>query len=216
MRRLTTMMIAGIVAVLAMSALATAAFAVNPELLPGTRGTTWEGSNGKATLDTERKGTIECEANADKGELTNTKEGTFTIRFKMCTVFGVINAHSLGDKANEILVGGTTLLCTINTSPLEVGIVLHPKEVHIEVSTKLVLVKGWVIGRFKLLNATEAELNFEQTRNGVQTIQDCVDNNGVELPRETLLTREGAGAFENSSEVANGTIDISAAQTLMS
>jgi hypothetical protein len=216
MRRLTTLVAAGIMAILAMSALASTAFAVNPELLPGTAGTTYSGSNGKATLATERKGTIECSTNKDSGELTGTKTGTFTINFETCTVFKVVGAHSLGDPENHILTGGTTELCTISTSPLEVGIVLHPKEVHIEVAGKLVLVKGSVIGKFVKKSTTEYELNFEQSATGVQKIQHCVTNEGRELAKETLLTAENEGTFENSSQTGSGVIKFSAAQELMS
>jgi hypothetical protein len=216
MRRLTTSVVAGIMAVLAMSALASTAFAVNPELLPGSAGTTFSGSNGKAQLVTERKGTIECERNRDSGEIVNRKAGTFTITFETCTVFKIVNAHSLGDPENRILVGGTTELCTINISPLETGIVLRPNEVHIEVAGKLVLVKGAVIGTFFKKSTTEYELDFEQSAVGVQKIQRCVNNEGRELAKETLLTAENEGAFENSSQVDPGTIRYSAAQELMS
>ena len=212
---------AGLMAALVMSAIAvSASAATNPELLPGTAGTTYTGSNGVAELATEKKGTISCKTNKDKGEFTGTthKQGILTIDFETCTVFGIVNAHSLGDATNIILVHGTTLLCTINTSPLEVGIEIHPEEVHIEVAGKLVLVKGWVIGQFKAATGKvkTAEINFEQSATGVQKIKNCVTNTGTREKEETLLTSENGGAFEKSSQTGKGTITFSAEQELMS
>ncbi len=139
-----------------------------------------------------------------------------TIDFKTCTVFGIVNARSLGDASNVILVHGTTNLCFINTSPLEAGIVIHPEEVHLEAGGKLVLVKGWVIGKITETNSTHFKIVFAQTSNGVQKIKNCVTSKGVKEREETLLTAEPPGAFEASSQTGEGEIVFTVAQTLMS
>ncbi|HXN38614.1 MAG TPA: hypothetical protein VN892_11280 [Solirubrobacteraceae bacterium] len=211
------MIAAAAMAIVAMGAITATAFAEAPEFLPGTAGQKYTGSNGEAILATEKKGTIECKTNKETGEVTGTnhKEGIITIDFETCKAFAIIGAHSLGDKENIILVHGTTLLCTINTSPLEVGIVIHPEEVHIEVAGKLLLVKGWVIGKISG-SGKSYTTNFEQSSTGVQKIKNCVSNSGTKEKEETLLTSEGTGTPEKSSQTGKGPIGFEVSQELMS
>jgi hypothetical protein len=74
-----------------------------------------------------------------------------------CTVFGIVNGHSLGDPAGQILFAGTGLLCWIKkAAPLEVGILLRPTgTVHIEAAGQLALVEGSVVGRVTPINISQ-------------------------------------------------------------
>ena len=162
---------------------------------------------------------IDCKENTDAGELTGTthKEGVLTIDFEKCSVFGIINAHSLGDNTNVILWFNIVLFCTISTSPLVVGVELHlGGEVHIEVAGKLVLSKGWLIGKVLSVLRRLFQFVFKQTSVGVQEVKNCVTNTGEREKEETLLASENGGAFEKSSFTGEGQVEFSAEQELMS
>jgi len=209
-------MVVAFAALLALSAVVTAtASAAKPEFLPLKAGEKYKGeSKVTSKLATEKKGTIECTKNKESGETTGTtgKTGVLTVDFEGCTVFGIANAHSLGDASNIILVHGTTTLCYINAANKEVGIVIHPEPVHIEVAGKLVEVKGSVIGHLTPINSSKTgpyKAAFTQS-GGKQTVTKCEGG-----ATETLLTAENEGTFENSAEEATDEFSFEKAVELM-
>jgi hypothetical protein len=171
-------------------------------------------SKESSKLVAETKGTIECTSNTDEGTITSAKEGVLTVDFKGCTVFGIVGAHSLGDKEGIILVHGTVLLCDINKAKEEVGFEVHPENVHIEVAGKLLTVIGWAIGRITPVKSSTKTFTVKfaekEGKTGIQEVKAC--EGGKE---ETLLTSEGTGAFEKSAEVATDSAEFSAAHEII-
>jgi hypothetical protein len=202
-RRIKSTLIA-LIAISALSAIAsaTASAATEPQFLPG-EGTKFTSTSGPGTLETAKKGNIECAADTDEGTLTSDTTGVVTIDFTKCKALGIIGAHSLGDAGETILVSGTELLCWINEAKDEAGAYVHLPSagIHIEISAvaKLLLVKGSVLGKVEPAPKNgekhkSGKLILKQTK-GAQEFTKC--EGGKE---EILETSENGGAFEKSGE----------------
>jgi hypothetical protein len=214
MRRLTILG-AAIVATAALGAIVatTASAATMPDLNPGKEGEKFTVTSGPGTLETKSKGSIECGSDKGRGLLISKtqKEAEVTIDFEKCKAFGIVGAHSLGDPSEVILFHGELVLCYLNKTNKEVGAVLHPLPIHIEVGGKLLEVIGWVIGRLTPIaeETRKYKISFAESK-GVQQFTKC--EGGIE---ETLLTSENGGTFERSGEASTQELVFENAQTLM-
>jgi hypothetical protein len=198
MRRLK-ILVAAIIATAALTAIAaTTATAALPEFEPGAKGETFTGTSATGTLETSKKGTIECATDKVKGTLLSKTEALITVDFETCKVFGLVGAHSLGDKEGVILVGFKAKLCYINKSTKDVGLLGSILALHLEVPSAAVLlvVLGSVIGLVTPVNTKtkEFEIKYEQ-KEGTQLIKKCEGG-----PENLLFTSENEGAFELSGE----------------
>jgi hypothetical protein len=197
MRRLK-MSGAAIVAVLALTALgaitASSASAALPEFLPASG--TFTSTSGAGTLEEGGQPAIVCKEDTDSGEITGAKTSTVSIDFKSCTVFGIANAHSLGDSGSTILTGGKAELCYLNKTEKKVGVAIHINPLHIEVAGKLLQVTGTVIGQVKPVNesSTSGEIILKQS-GGKQEFTKCEGG-----ATEILDTSENEGTAKESGE----------------
>jgi hypothetical protein len=159
---------AAIIVVVALSAIASAtASAALPEFLPGNAGEPFTGKSGSGTLEVPGEGPIVCKEDTVTGEIVGTthKEALALITFKGCSVFGFIEAKSLGDAANTILVHAELKLCIISETPtLEVGVLTKVLPVHIEVAGKLIVVEGDQVAKITPINTKTAKysIKYEQ------------------------------------------------------
>jgi hypothetical protein len=206
---------AAIIAVVALSAVASAtASAALPEFTPGAAKTTFTGTSGAGTLQAAG-GTIECESDTVKGELTGTtkKTGTATITFKGCAAFTIFGAKSLDAKnAGEIITNVNLELCYINKAKKEVGILTEvAKTVHVEVAGKLIEILGDAVGAITPVNTstTKFKIVYKQ-KSGTQ------EPGGCEGKTENLLSRENeTGSFTNAGEQTTEETVFSVAQNLL-
>jgi hypothetical protein len=204
MRHIKTTLIA-IIAIGALSAIAsaTASAATEPQFLPGA-GTKYTSKSLAGTLETLKKGSIECTDDKDEGELTSDTTGVITIDFLGCKALSIIGAHSLGDPAGVILFHGTTLLCWINEAKKEAGIYVHVPSpgVHIEIEgvSILLLVTGSVLGSITPVGLKQLafQVVFEQSK-GVQKLKKCTGGQGQTFEGH-LETGENGEAAEESGE----------------
>jgi hypothetical protein len=204
--------LASILAVVALSAIATAsASAALPEFEPGKAGEKFTGTSGSGTLASP-KGTIECTADKVTGETTGTtkKTATATVTFTGCKVFGIIGAHSLGDAEGTILTKVALELCYINKTNKEVGALTEvTSPVHIEVAGKLVEVTGDQVAAVTPVNTKTKtfKLVYKEKSNKGEPA-------GCEGKTETLKTSENEGTAENSGEATEETTTYEKEQTL--
>jgi hypothetical protein len=75
-------------------------------------------TSGPGTLEKieDDQPTITCTADTDTGQFigASKKEVAVTIDFTGCKLFGIVGAHSLGDKEGTIIVRVTGVLCYLN------------------------------------------------------------------------------------------------------
>lgn len=203
MRRLKKMGVV-ITALLALAALgatmASSASAALPEFSPGKAGEKFTSKSGAGTLEEGGQPAITCTADTDSGEFIGStkKEVLVTIDFTGCSVFGIVGAHSLGDKEGTILVHVTGKLCYLNKSKKEVGMGLAVQSggLHIEVAGKLLLVTGTAIGQVKPVNTKSktGEVVLKQS-GGKQEFTKCEGG-----ATENLTTAENEGTAKESGE----------------
>jgi hypothetical protein len=206
-----------ILAVLALSAFASAtASAEDPEFSPGAEGTPFEGTSGKGTL-TASGGTITCEKDTTKGELTTEhKLANATVDFSECSAFSIFGAKSLEDKEGVILVKVNLHLCYINKAKKEVGVLTEVtskdakegKEVgiHVEVAGKLIEIKGDQVGQITPVNTATKEFNLTYKNPPVQ----------CEGKTEHLLAQENEkGEYKEAFEATTEKVKFTTAQTLI-
>jgi hypothetical protein len=204
-----------ITAAVAISAIASVTASALPEFLPGAAGTKFTSFSGSGTLATASGVAITCKADTDNGELLSKTTMTVTIDFTGCTLFGIVNAHSLGDASGTILTTATGALCYLSKTNKTVGVELTPTgKVHIEVGSELTLIEGTVIGELTPVNVSTkgpAHLILEQSANGKQKILTC--EGGTE---KHLTSAKNEGASEAASEATTDTIGwLVTAQELM-
>jgi hypothetical protein len=203
---------AAIVAVSALTALgavtAATASAELPEFLPASG--TFTSTSGAGTLEEGGEPAIECKEDTDSGEITGAKSATITIDFKSCTVFGIANAHSLGDSGSTILTGGKVILCYLNKTKKEVGALIQLAELHIEVAGKLLEVSGSVIGKVEpvnlslksgkiILKQTGGEQEFTKCEGGATEILKTSENEGT--PKESGEETTDEETYAKATEV---------------
>ncbi len=159
--RKITIIGAALMAIVALSAVAASmASAALPEFLPNAPVKPgFSIKSGAGTLSVSGQPNTECKKDKGSGAITGAKTATLTVDFEECKILSFIEAHSLGDPNNTILLHVTGLLCWIKKgSPLEVGILLTPTgPVHIEAPSTgtLVVVSGSVVGRVEPINKSQ-------------------------------------------------------------
>jgi hypothetical protein len=176
---------------------ASTATATELGILPGA-GNTFTGESKTGTLETLGGSKIECKTDTTSGKLSSDTQGEATIAFKGCKALGFA-ANGLGEPKEQIIAGVSLLVCFINKSNKEVGVLVEPKtQQHIEVPAlvTLLVVKGSGVGELTPVNALAKkgpfELKFKQT--GGDQADHC---EGKALLFETS---KNEGAFEKSGE----------------
>ncbi len=185
-----------ILAVLAFTAVMASTAAAKPEFLDNVKGNTFTGKGPAGALEVLGGGLkIACTKNALSGEITGNEEGIINkLDFEGCTALG-FKANSLGDAEGTILADKIPFkLCYIkSTAPIEVGLYLEVKTVHIEVPAlvgTLINVEGTIIGKVeKLTLETKNNVEFTQTAAGDQTQVKC-----------TLLGKELKASLTSSKD----------------
>jgi hypothetical protein len=173
------LVIIAIVTMAALSAIASGmATAALPEWLPddNTFPIDYTGFVGPSTFAITGGNTIECKKAKERGEVLSAKVVDLTMDLEECTISGIIDAHSLGDPANVILVTSTGELCYINKATKEVGLVSEPTgKVHIEAAGQLAVISGSVIGVGAPDNKLELTFTwlFKAKETGVQEQLKC-------------------------------------------
>jgi len=187
---------AALIAVVALSALASAMASAAVEFLPASG--KYTAKSGKGGLQIKGGTEIKCTDDTAVGTITGAKTTTVTIDFLGCTAFGLFSANSLGDPSGTILTTAKGELCTLTASPLTVGLKLSPTgKVHIEVAGNLALVEGTLIGEMKPLNEKKLggfKLELKQS-GGSQTIKKCEGG-----ATETLKGSENEGTAVEAGE----------------
>jgi hypothetical protein len=209
--RKRTIISATITAIVALTAIAAnMANAAKPEFkIAGAFPIKFTSFSGPGTLaKANNSNTIECTKDTNKGEILSTKKVDFTVDFEGCTIFGIVNAHSLGDPANTILVTATGELCYISkaANPPQVGLLITPTgTLHIEAAGALAEVLGQLIGQMTPVNkkTLSSELILKAAAAGKQEQLRC--EGGAETH---LATSENEGSFEASSEATTDKIGL--------
>jgi hypothetical protein len=204
------------VALLAIFALgAVAAVAANAEegFLPRkTNDFTFEGTaKNKPTLETTAGSTIACEKLTGSGTLKSDKQAEkVTLDFDGCSALGFPD-NTLGDTSGLLLLTeAAASVCLLTGGGF--GLIIEPKEVHIEVPaiSTLLLVKGSVIGKITTVGpAKEYGVEFAGTK-GKQNITECVDK--VE---HKLLVSTNGGTPELAAQKVIATLKFLEAMELM-
>jgi hypothetical protein len=202
-----------LMAILAITAVVTAAASAAPEFLPGSG--TFTGKSGVSSLQVKAGATITCKTSTSTGELTSTTLGTVTITFESCTVAG-LTVLGLGAAKGTIVVTLDVDSCQIKSKDAGVVFTILPTTgLHIEVPTgkHLLLVKGSLIGLIGPINTSTAgpySLLVAQ-KEGVQAIEKCEGGSA-----QTLLSSLDGGTFAQAGEEASeGTLTFAAAHELM-
>ena len=106
---------------------------------------------------------IRCNSDTAKTTETNKKEGTISIDVKECSLEGE-GCHSLGDKEDVILVGGTTLLVLLSPKAGEDkrGIAIKFASLHVECKFLAVLAvfEGGLIGSIEARAGSKREFTI--------------------------------------------------------
>jgi hypothetical protein len=173
-----------------------------PELL-GTVPNTFSGTGGAGDLNTTGGNNVECKSNEVAGEVTSSKEGKVSVRFKECSK----GCKTTGAAAKEIDVQPTQLhigLATVNGEDTYISMILNLSE-SITCTGLTVAVKGNLILTTTLKNKTKAKkttLAATQSANGVQSIIKCEEPTELCGTTEYLLKAKfGEGVEETASEV---------------
>ncbi len=160
-------------------------------------------TSGKAILETA-EAKIECKEDTASGEFIGVREGTTTIDFHGCkdTSLGV-SCHSLGDATETILTGGSVELVDLEkSSKLVLGLEFAPKELHVECSIALVLIKGATIGEISGIEngkATKTGTAIFKQEKGKQAIKEChLTKKFCESKKFLLEASLSGGAFKEA------------------
>jgi hypothetical protein len=144
------------------------ASAALPEFLPALT-ESFTSKAGASTLETGGQPAIACTA-----AKTSNEKGTGVIELTGCSVFGIIGAHSLGDKEGIILIKAEGTICYISKSKKEVGDVTHISTTHIEVAGKLLQLTGTAIGKMTPVNTKTKTLTISfKEKEGKQEFTKC-------------------------------------------
>lgn len=211
MRKLTVIW-ATIGAVVALSAVAVSmASAALPEFKPAKPTKAgFKIKSGQGTLEVAGVPNTICKKDSGSGAITGTKTVTLTVDFEECKILTFIEAHSLGDPANTILLHVTGELCFIKkAAPEEVGVLLSPTgPVHIEApaTSTLVVVEGSVVGKVLPVNKkqTTGTVNLPSTLLKCEGQTDGLtakENEGTTAKEAKEITNEEL-TFEEAIEVA--------------
>jgi hypothetical protein len=199
-----------IAAVTALSAIASGmATAARPEfLVSGGFPIKFTGRSGPGTLAIAGGNTIECKKTKFTGEVLSAKTADLTSDIEECTIFGIVNAHSLGDPANVILVTSSAELCYLSkaANPPKVGLRITPTgKIHVEVAGELALIEGSIIGVLTPVNTRTLEfrLSLNASMAGKQEQLRC--EGGAETH---FSVSENEGAAKAASEALQNVIGL--------
>jgi len=192
-----------------------AAFAANPEFLPGEAGAKFTGKSGKVTLQIKGSSTITCaksEITKGNGELLGPKSALAVLHLSSCTGFGLA-ATSLGDASGTILIHVEISICKIGF--FDIGVKFAFLLLHIEIpSTKLLFtITGGPIVLITPLDVVVSgfSLGIAQ-KEGKQAIEKCEGESA-----STLETSTDGGAFtQTGMEAKEGTLTFETSRELMS
>ena len=136
---------------------ASAAKMENAEFTVVTNGTS---TSGPGTLFGAAE--IKCADDTDTTKAINKKEGTISIDFLKCLLLNE-PCHSLGDKEEVILTGGTYLLVLLDINgkdQLGIAIIIKPLHIECKFLNTLVVVEGSVIGLIEAKAGTKNEFTI--------------------------------------------------------
>ncbi len=218
----TFKLIGALVLVLVSSAIAVASASAAEllwTLLPGTKGETFTGKSGKATLEgaTVSKNKITCPSSTilltfegNSSELTEPSLALALIHFEKCKALGTLPVNSLGDGKEIILAHLEIHFCMIK--PGDFGLLIKTLPVHLEIAVPALLIS--VEGAFIALVSplTGDKKHFEaliEQEKGKQKIEKCEGGTA-----QTLTSKTDNEPVENAGEEAkeglllfDGTID---------
>jgi hypothetical protein len=182
------------------------ASAVLPEFSPGADVSTFSGTGGKSTLATEKKGSMTCTSLTLTGEITGGKS-LMSVDWDIpeCVLLGLFGGATLADQERKlVLLTFLEVLCYLNKTKKEVGIVTRLSPAHFEVAGKLLVVQGEQVARITPLNTATKVFTITYTP-------------GVNCEGSTrkLEAAENEGSFEPASETGVQTVTFSANQTLV-
>jgi hypothetical protein len=205
----TFKIICALALVLVSSAIAVASASAAETLwrfLPGTKGETFTGKTGTATLETVAGAKIVCTGSTilltfggSSSELTETggSLALALIHFTGCKVEGILPMNSKGDEKEIVLAHLEIHTCIIKKGDLGLKLETLPIVLEVPAVALTIEVKGAFIALVTPLETPKSkhdELNIKQTK-GKQEIEKC--EGGV---KQTLLFKDDAGAFEETSE----------------
>jgi hypothetical protein len=182
-------------------------------ILPGTKGETFTGKSGAATLEASAGSKIACTGSTilltfggSSSELLETggSLALALIHFTGCKAEGLLPTNSKGDEKEIILSHLEIHTCLIKKGDLGLKIETLPVVLEVPAVGLTIEVKGAFIALIAPLEAKDKkhfELNIKQTK-GVQEIEKC--EGGV---KQTLLSKaDAAEKFELAGElIAAGT-----------
>jgi len=224
MRRLKLLGVAcAAVFVLASLASASASAFVLPEVL-GVEATSFTTLSDAAnpTFGTLSGSTVTCEDWHGEGTVEANKTlGLFHITFLgkcKASIIGIVApCTGLGDAVETILVLGKwhTVVDTKVGAELGAAILLLLEPVHFTCSIALVEVKGSVMCLIlEPLTPAKVHLFHCTLTSGTTNEKKYINDSGVEVAVEPLLSSTNHGAFEESGETALGTIEFKNAVTV--
>jgi hypothetical protein len=193
----------GLLAVFALSAIASATASAAVEVLNGehkllTKQETWKGESGKGTLEGLKGKKVVCQKDTSEGTIEAEKPlGLFHIAFEGCKGEGIAACNSLGDKAEVILSLGTyhfvfDKLGSLEKKELGIGVLFLLEPVHFECLGVLQTVTGEVLCLIKPVD--ELVKHFEIV---------CEQVKGD--PSETLYWNEGGTEVKMGGEALKST-----------
>jgi hypothetical protein len=180
--------------------------------LPGTKGETFTGKTGSATLETTAGGKFLCTGSTilltfggSSSELLETggSLALALIHFTGCKAEGILPINSKGDEKEIILSHLEIHTCLIKKGDLGLKLEILPLLLEVPAVGLTIETKGAFIVLITPLETPKGkhfELNIKQTK-GTQEIEKC--EGGV---KQTLLFKTDSGAFESAGElIAAGT-----------
>jgi hypothetical protein len=201
-----------LLAVFALGAtMAASASAALPELL-GNKAfpKSWTGKSvGTATLETLAGGKIECNAATADGEQLTDTLGDYHLHFTLCKLVGVGPCNTEGDSEGVILtLGEYHYVDDFLGTPATLGVaILFLVNTHILCDPVLILVTGHVL--CLILKPLESNVTHEfhckAVSAGMPEDKHWWNDAGVE-ETAVLLSNVNEGAFEESAEIALGTV----------
>ena len=200
-------------AIVAISALASASASALPEFLPTTTKAKFTSTSGPGTLETSAKEQINCSADTNEGQILSATTFDVTIKFTGCKAFGIANCSTTGAASGELVVKATATLGYLSKTAKTVGAKLNVTEFEFTCAGGLVKgkVKGAVIGQLTPVNkkTKTGELILKQT-GGENEFQHFEG----EATLSKLESSKNGGAFELAGEETTDTITFAEEITL--
>jgi len=204
-----------LMAILALGAFASTAFAELPEILPiptKAAPATFEATGGVSKLETQNGSIIECQTlDKSNGEFTSQDEGKTALSFLGCKAKAV-GCNTSGDVKERLLFPENT----INLVDLKAGtlgtLITLTKTLVIKCGVSLTIeVKGAVLGSIAGVKSGEevskVTASFKQgSELGVQELKTCVSLKATCEGKEFSLEASFGKGFEKAAETAEATV----------